>query len=481
LIGTDQEPMKMRVATTVSRWACGLACIVVFSFDARASTPPAGFVETALVPDNATTGASVPTGMAYEPGTGNLWVLEKGNGSPGDNEARVRVRNRQTGVITTALTLACVDHLGERGLLGIAFDPDYLVAGPNANLVYLYYTRILTDSGACSVAGQAAGVRNRVSRFVQSGQTLQNEQVILQGPYLSDAGNHNGGTLRFAPDETLFVSMGDNDTDADANPASRDLDDLRGKLLRIHRDGSVPASNPFVGQAGRRGEIWAWGLRNPFRFAIDSQTSAVYIADVGENTWEEIDLGVAGADYGYPCFEGPDSFRGCDPAPSSPTFPIYSYEHDPAAPVNGNTVISGPVYRGSSFPASYQGAYFFGDYVRSWIRTGKLVNGQLTNVQMFATNATQVVDMAVSPAGCLGWVSIGGAGVREICAATSPAQADIDDSQFVDGFDLARLARAFGSICAEPRYDPPCDLDDNCEIDGVDLSLLAPHFGQPVP
>lgn len=541
-----------------------------------ASTPPAGFTETLLVSDDAVTGASVTIGIAYEPGTGNLWVLEKGDGSGGANQARVRIRSAASGAMSTALTLNCVDHVGERGLLGIAFSPDYLAAGGASRFVYLYYTRLITATGACSISGYNPRSRNRVLRFTASGQTLINETVLLEGPELSlVATNHNGGTLRFAPDKTLFISMGDNDTDADAAPASRDLTDLKGKMLRINGDGTIPANNPFVRQAGVRREIWAWGLRNPFRFSIDSQTSDVYIADVGENTWEEIDLGAAGADYGYPCFEGPSTFRACNPPASSPTPPIYSYDRN-----TGRTVIAGPVYRATAFPAEYRGYFFFGDYAFSWIRRGRLdVNGQLTDVQMFIPNANQVVDMAVSPAGCLTWVSIGGDGVRNVCfsgadldgdgfttgqgdcndqdatsrpgavevcdgnnndcqggvpsneadsdgdgyvlcspwndvqgdnpavqggadncpTVSNASQSDFDDDGFgdacetgvtladidqslrVDGFDFARLARAFGSACAQPRYDAPSDLNFDCAIDGDDLALLAAQFGKSRP
>ena len=190
--------------------------------------------------------------------------------------------------MTTALALTCVDADGERGLLGIAFDPDYL-QGASSRWVYLYYTRLSPSSGTCSIPG-SVGSRNRVVRFKEAGGVLSGEQLLLEGPVLG-ATNHNGGTLRFAPDKTLFVSMGDNGTGFDTNPLARDLSDLRVKILRIQRTGSVPNDSPFVGQAPKRPEIWAWGLRNPFRFSIDSDGTP-WIGDVGENSWEEIDRGI---------------------------------------------------------------------------------------------------------------------------------------------------------------------------------------------
>jgi len=238
-----------------------------------ASTPPAGFADKVLLT------VDTPTGIAYEPGTGAMFALEKGNGS----QARVIRRDAATGTVTTALTLNCVDPINERGLLGIAFDPGY-AGGPPNRFVYLYYTREVPAAGACAIAG-TSGSRNRVSRFTESGGALSGETVVLEGPVLDAATNHNGGTIRFASDSTLYVSMGDNASGNSAHPYARDLTDLRGKILRIRRDGSIPPDNPFVGQAPKRPEIWAWGLRNPFRFSIDAATQTLWIADVGENTW----------------------------------------------------------------------------------------------------------------------------------------------------------------------------------------------------
>ena len=323
---------------------------LLFVFSTLAICQPPGFVDTQVVSANAATGAEAPTAAAYEPGTANLYVLEKGSGGS-TGQARVRVRTG--GGVVTALILSCVDTRGERGLLGIAFSPDYLDPGGSSRFVYLFYTRRRTDSGQCHVSGQSEGTRFLVSRFVENGTVLSSETVILEGPVLNAATNHNGGTLRFASDETLFISTGDNDTDASSTPLSRDMGDLRGKLLRIHADGSIPGDNPFVGQAGVREEIWAYGLRNPFRFSYDDETETPYIGDVGEGAWEAIYAGVAGADFGYPCFEGSEPFRVCNPEPPPGTVssPIYEYGHgNQTPPVSGASVIGGPVYRATSFP-----------------------------------------------------------------------------------------------------------------------------------
>jgi len=407
------------------RYASGLFVAVVCSGalvprPAFTATPPPGFQDFELF------SASKPTALAYEPGSGNAFVLEKGDAA---GSARVLRRALAGGTVTTALSLPCVDSDGERGLLGIAFDPDYL-QGASTRWVYLYYTRQSPASGACWIPG-SVGSRNHVVRFKEAGGVLSGEESLLEGPILSAATNHNGGTLRFASDKTLFASMGDNDTDADTLPRSRDLSDLRGKILRIARDGAPPIDNPFVGQAGARGEIWAWGLRNPFRFSIDSSTGTPWIADVGENEWEEIDRGVSGADYGYPCFEGNASFRYCNPAPASPIFPAFVYGHAVGTvPFSGATVIGGPVYRNGDFPPSYEGRLFFGDYVARWIRSAAIdPGGTLSDVQLFMADAGNVVDIVQAPNGCLGWVDIGAGSIHETCQS---------NDQDGDGFSADR-------------------------------------------
>jgi glucose/arabinose dehydrogenase len=494
-----------------------LPVLVVLSLFAvrpgSAATPPSGFADTELF------SATQPTALAYEPGSGNAFVLEQGDGSGG---ARVRRRALVGGAVTTALSLTCVDANGERGLLGIAFDPDYL-QGAASRWVYLYYTRLSPSSGTCSIPG-SVGSRNRVVRFKEAGGVLSGEELLLEGPVLG-ATNHNGGTLRFAPDKTLFVSMGDNGTGFDANPLARDLTDLRGKILRIQRTGSVPSDNPFVGQPPKRPEIWAWGLRNPFRFSIDASTGTPWIGDVGEGSWEEIDRGVKGADYGWPCFEGNESRVGCTPA--APTAPALVYGHCSvqSQPFCGSTVIGGPVYHSGNFPSSYEGRIFFGDYISDWIRSAKIdASGTLSDVQLFMPDASSVVDIVQAPNGCLGWVSIGDGAVHETChtsdqdgdgflsvadggtdcndldAAVYPGAPELCDGKDndcnvnvdeatcaafggsdgrMDGRDLALLGRFFGRCSDTPGSQPWAAVEftkDGC-LDGKDLAVMAAVWG----
>ena len=415
---------------------------------ATAATPPAGFEDRQLLDGTFANGASPAVGIAYEPGTGALFVIEQGDGTA-KGTARVRRRDATTGVLTTALTLPCVDSVGERGLLGIAFDPDYLNPGGTDRYVYLYYTRAVGQTGqSCAISGLPWGGYNSVVRYRESGGMLTGEELLLRGPVL-EANNHQGGAIRFGTDKTLFIAMGDNDTDEYPLPKARDLNDLRGKILRINRDGTIPANNPFVGQSGKRPEIWAWGLRNPFRTSVDPANGNLYIADVGEGRWEEIDAGIPGADYGWPCFEAWQTFASC--TPTGDTKPIYAYDHG-----WGDSVIGGPVYRAGAFPADYDGAYFFGDYGGNWIRRARIaVDGTLTDVEMFMPDASSVVDMAVSPAGCLTWVSIGGLGVHNVCYVGGNNGQPQAVASAIPLSGLAPLSVQFdGSASSDPDQDP---------------------------
>jgi len=400
------------------RGARGVVLLLALrALTAAAATPAPGFSDLVLVAGDAVSGVVAPTAIRFEPVTGDLWITEKGSGVV-SGTARVRVRDAVTGAMTTALTRSCVDSQGERGLLGLIFDPDY---GTNHH-VYLFYTRRYESSGACFESGQSAGSRNIVARFVESNGQLDSETVLLRGPGLGPASMiHNGGSLAFADDGTLLVSMGDGGVGPVSTNPARNLSDLRGKILRIARDGSVPSDNPFVGVAGARPEIWALGFRNPFRIAVDPSTGTVIIGDVGESLWEEIDLGIAGADYGWPCYEAGVPASTCSPAPApgSLTFPVFAYSHNgPSPPATGGAIIAGPVYTAAAFPPDYAGSYFFADYVAGWIQNATIdAGGGLSEIRGFLTGAAGPVDLAVSPDGCLCYAAINVSEVHEVCYA----------------------------------------------------------------
>jgi glucose/arabinose dehydrogenase len=193
-------------------------------------------------------------------------------------------------LLTQPFLTVSVNSSGERGLLGIAFDPNFATN----SFVYVYYTT------------SASPIHNRVSRFTASAANADvaaagSEVQILNLPNLSSATNHNGGAIHFGTDGKLYIAVGENANSSNAPSLTTTL----GKILRINPDGSIPSDNPFFSQTtGMNQAIWARGLRNPFTFAFDPTNSRMHINDVGEVTWEEVNQGVAGSNYGWPATEG---------------------------------------------------------------------------------------------------------------------------------------------------------------------------------
>jgi len=344
---------------------------VFFSIDA--ATLPTGFTETMIAG-----GLSGPTAMDFAP-DGRLFVCLQGG--------QLRVIKNGSLLATPFVTLT-VDSAGERGLLGVTFDPNFSVN----NFVYVYYT----------VPGSPA--HNRVSRFTASGDvaTPGSEFVLLNLNDLSSAGNHNGGAIHFGPDGKLYIAVGENANGSN----SQTLSNLLGKMLRINSDGTIPTDNPFFNTAtGVNRAIWALGLRNPFTFAFKPGTTRMFINDVGQSTWEEINDGIAGSNYGWPTTEGPTS----DPNFRSP---IFWYGHGSLS-TEGCAITGGAFYNPTTvqFPSSYVGKYFFADYCNSWIRVFDPSNNTAAD---FASSASNPVDLKVTNDGSLYYLSIGLASVFRI-------------------------------------------------------------------
>jgi glucose/arabinose dehydrogenase len=286
-------------------------------------------------------------------------------------------------LLATPFVTLPVDSVGERGLLGVAFDPHFTLN----HYIYLYYT----------VPGTSA--HNRVIRFTANGDVVVpgSGRILLELNSLSTATNHNGGALHFGPDGNLYIAVGDNANGSN----SQNLSNLLGKMLRINSDGTIPPDNPFVQSTTARHEIWAWGLRNPFTFAFRGTTNFMYINDVGESTWEEIDLGQAGANYGWPATEGPTT----NPAYKGP---VYYYGHSDGCAITGGAFYSPST---SNFPSSYIGKYFFGDYCSGFIRMLNPATNQATD---FITGASQPVDIQVGADGSLYYLARGTSSVMKV-------------------------------------------------------------------
>jgi glucose/arabinose dehydrogenase len=337
-----------------------------------------------------------------------------------------------------------VNHVQDRGLLGFALAPDS-AASRVAYLLYTYedgdppnpndggpktarLSRILADPANPDVAlpGSEVAILGTVST------PPCNAQPPAADCMPSDSDSHTIGTVRIAPDGSLFVGNGDGAwyTHVDPNALrAQSLDRLAGKILRILPSGAGHPGNPFY-QPGQpnaiRSKVWAYGLRNPFRFALDPWLGEPWIGDVGWNDWEELDRG-RGANFGWPCFEGAGRQLGYDPLAACQaldeqdvTPPAYAYEHG-----EGFAVVAAAFYGDGPFPPSHRGSLYLADYVSGWIRRARFLNGNLVDVVPFATGAPGPVAIEQGPDGCLYTVGIFTGEIHRICAIPL----------FADGFE----------------------------------------------
>ena len=300
-----------------------------------------------------------------------------------------------------------VNARGERGLLGIAFDPDFDIDNPGDDYVYVYYTRKASDGTL---------VHNRVVRF-KADSTDPNiaagsEELVFRLNNLrkrgQEADNHNGGAIHFGTDDKLYVAVGDNKRDRTA----QSMNILLGKMLRIEPEPNaepntnIPQDNPFYDVAeGENRAIWAKGLRNPYTFAVQPVTGKLHINDVGEQRWEEINVGEAGANYGWPHVEGPRNSRF--------TEPIFAYRHGSGSN-RGCAITGGTFYNPQTvqFPAEeYEGDYFFADFCNGWIRR---LDADGEGVSGLVTGANLPVDLKVSQDGSLYYLELGSGSVYKI-------------------------------------------------------------------
>lgn len=235
----------------------------------------------------------------------------------------------------------------ERGLLGLAFAPDYATSG----IFYINYT---DTSGTTIVARYHVSADNPDIADPASAATI----LWQEQPYP----NHNGGQMAFGKDGYLYISMGDGGAGGDPENRAQNLETWLGKILRIDVSGetyAVPEDNPFVGDDSAQPEIWAYGVRNVWRFSFDRETGDLYLADVGQNQWEEVNFqpvdSSGGENYGWRPYEGTHPYSG-EPAPAGMVLPVAEYPHSMGASISG-----GYVYRGSAIP-ELVGVYFFGDF-----------------------------------------------------------------------------------------------------------------------
>ncbi len=379
-----------------------VTCVIVSAFFAARSEAQIVFTDPDFVTE---TVATLPTytavGLAFD-STNRIFVWQK----PGV----VRIIKNGLLLPTPFIDIQSqVNICGDRGLLGLALDPNFAANG----YVYLFFS---VEQG-----GNSNDCGSKISRLIRVTADPANPDTALPGSAVtildnipSTSNSHSVGTLRFALDGKLFVSHGDG---ADYNAPdvlafrAQDLNSPNGKILRINPDGSAPGDNPFDdGTNSIHRKVWAYGLRNPYRYALSPVTGEPYIGDVGYNTWEEIDQG-RGSNFGWPCYEGngpqPDYQAAfpteCGQLPASAvTPPLYTYDH-----TVGVCVIGGAFYTGQQYPVQYRGNLFFADYGNKWMKRMVFdTSNNMTAVVPFATGIDGPVDIEMGPDGMLYYVAL---------------------------------------------------------------------------
>jgi glucose/arabinose dehydrogenase len=311
-------------------------------------------------------GLRFPVYLPAPAGDARLFIVEKGGA----------IRIVKDGALQPAPFLSLADRVstgGEQGLLGLAFDPAYAASGR----FVVHYT---------DVNGNTVVSMFRVSAGDPDLADPASEAVLLtvEQPFA----NHNGGQILFGPDGMLYIGLGDGGSEGDPGGRGQAVTDLLGDILRVDVSSgtgyTVPADNPFVGRTDARPEIWSYGLRNPWRFSFDRATGDLYIADVGQDAWEEVDVATAadgagrGTNFGWNPTEGTHCYAtpACDPGAF--TLPLLEYSHS-----EGCSITGGYVYRGAAIPA-LQGHYFYSDFCRGWVRSFRVQDGKAVEQQQWS-------------------------------------------------------------------------------------------------
>jgi glucose/arabinose dehydrogenase len=369
---------------------------------------PSGF-ETEVLAD----GLVLPTALTFS-SDGRMFIAEK--------DGTVRLYKNGALEAVPVIRLTDINNYGDRGLIGIAADPNFAVNG------YLYLSYTYENTPGANFSGPKTG---RIVRITVVGDIAsESSKVVLVGSVggnistpscqnfattddciPSDSSSHTVGGLRFGPDGKLYASLGDGASFDYVDPNAlhaQNLDSLAGKMLRINTDGTAPSDNPFYNGSAtaNRSKVYAYGLRNMFRFNFKPGTTQLYGGDVGWNTWEEINKIVKGGNYGWPCREGtlPTAY-GCTAAGALD--PLYAYPHD----ANGaGSVTAGAFPTGTAYPAQYANTFFFGDYAQNWIKQMKVsTSGAFLSVSDFASSTDSTngpVEFITGPEGNIYFIAI---------------------------------------------------------------------------
>jgi glucose/arabinose dehydrogenase len=378
----------LRTATTI-------AAILGCTESDRVIEPAPPPADLAIAP--VVSGLSSPVFLTAPANDARLFIVEQ----PG------RIRIVQNGALLPTPFLDITGQVGsggERGLLGLAFHPRYATNG----FFYVDFT---------GLDGNTRIMRFHVSANANVADASSGKLIIaIDQPYA----NHNGGMVTFGPDGMLYIGMGDGGSGGDPQNHAQNRGDLLGDLLRLNVDVGDPytpaAGNPYLSTAGVRPEIWAWGLRNPWRFSFDRVDGTLYIADVGQGSREEVNVMPAttgGLNYGWRIMEGTACYSPANCSQTGLTLPVLEYGHTGGA----CSITGGFVYRGSAIPALV-GHYFYSDYCAGWLRSFRYANGAVTDQRDWGLSLGNVLSFGQDAAGELYILSATGGSVGRLVAAT---------------------------------------------------------------
>ena len=324
-----------------------------------------------------------------------LFIVEQGG--------RIRIVENGELLATPFLDIASqISSGGERGLLGLAFHPRYATNG-------FFFVNFTDPDGHTRVVRYTVSANRSVANAGSAKLIIRVDQPNS---------NHNGGMIAFGPDDMLYIGMGDGGGSGDVQNHAQNRADLLGDMLRLNVDAGDPytpaAGNPFLSTPNVRPEIWAYGLRNPWRFSFDRTGRNLYIADVGQNAREEVNVVPttrAGVNYGWRIMEGSSCYNAATCNQTGLTLPVLDYAHSPACSVTG-----GYVYRGTAIPGIV-GHYFYSDYCGGWLRSFRYADGAATEPRDWGLELGSVLSFGEDAAGELYILSATGGRVLRIVSA----------------------------------------------------------------
>jgi glucose/arabinose dehydrogenase len=380
----------MLIATRAMCFFTSLLLLTACGSSSETSTalPPPSSGSLPLKLETVVSGLNSPLYLTSPAGDARLFVVEQGG----------HIRIVQNGAIATTPFLNIAQKIsagGERGLLGLAFDPQYAANG----YFYVYFT---------ATNGDITVERYKVSADNPNIADPTSSTAVITIPHQQFI-NHNGGQLAFGPDGYLYIGTGDGGGGGDPLGNGQAGRTLLGKLLRLDVSTlpyKIPPTNPFINSSSRAAEIWAYGLRNPWRFSFDAPSSKLFIGDVGQNAREEInvaDNAASGLNYGWNVTEGMLCYNATTCDKTGLTMPAIDHAHPGAISITG-----GYVYRGSAIP-ELQGTYFYGDFAQGWVKSFVYAGGAATEQKDWAALQTSsLASFGVDSTGEIHIVSLNG-------------------------------------------------------------------------